>query len=132
MSFYDYFDSGSTHSFISTRTALQLNLEKDKVWVNYRISLLNRQVRECPILYKHVHIVIDEHEFPRNLIQFDMSKFGIILGMDWLTTYGASIDCKDLKVTLRDQEAQEICFYGRRLRTEHPRISIMKASKSLT
>jgi len=31
-----------------------------------------------------------------------MLEFDIILGMDWLTVHGANIDCKDLKVTLKD------------------------------
>ena len=57
---------------------------------------------ECLALYKHVPIVIAKHEFLRDLIQFDMSKFDVILGIDWLSVYGANIDCKDLKVTLRD------------------------------
>jgi len=75
-------NSGVPHSFISTRVALQLNLKQNKEWVNYRISLPNGQVIECHVLYKHVPIVITEHKFPRDLIQFDMSEFDIILGMD--------------------------------------------------
>jgi len=35
------FGSGATHSFISTPIALQLNLEKHKVWTKYRIHLRN-------------------------------------------------------------------------------------------
>ena len=83
---------------------------------------------ECLVLYKYVPIVIVEHEFPRDLIQFDMSEFDIILKMDWLTVYGTSIDCKDLKVILKDTEGREVCFYGGRVRKEYSIISIMKAS----
>lgn len=57
---------------------------------------------ECPVLYKHIPIVIAEHEFPGDLVQFDMSEFDIILGMDWLTVHGETIDCRDLKVTLKN------------------------------
>jgi len=95
---------------------LQLNLTKNKEWANYRISLPNRQVIECPVLYKHVLIVIVEHEFLEDLIQFDMSEFNIILGMDWLTVYGEDINSKDLKVTLKDLEGREVCFLGERLK----------------
>ena len=59
---------------------------------------------ECPVLYKHLPIVIAEHVLPGDLIQLAMSKFKIILGMDWLTVHGANIDCRDLKVTLKNQE----------------------------
>jgi len=72
--------------------------------MNCRISLPNGQAVECPILYKQVLIVIVEHEFTGNLIQFYMSEFNIILGMDWLTTHEANIDGRDLKVTLKDPE----------------------------
>jgi len=74
------FESSATNLFISTRVAFQLNLEKDKEWANYRISLPNGQEIECSILYKQVPIVIAECEFPRNLIQFDISEFDIIFG----------------------------------------------------
>jgi len=50
--------------------------------VNHRISLPNGQVIECPVLYKHVHMVIANLEFPGDLIQFDMSEFDIILETD--------------------------------------------------
>ena len=76
------YDSSVTHSFISTKAALQLNLTQNKVWMNYRISLPNGQVIECPVLYKHVHMVIANLEFPGDLIQFDMSEFDIILETD--------------------------------------------------
>jgi len=79
---------------------LQLNLEKDKEVANYGIILPNRQVIECLVLYKHALIVIAEHEFPENLIHFDMAEFDIILGIDWFTAHGANIDYKDLKVIL--------------------------------
>ena len=36
-SFCVLFDLGATHSFISTRTALRLSLENDKLWDDYRI-----------------------------------------------------------------------------------------------
>jgi len=51
--------------------------------------------------------------------------------MDWFTVYGANIGGKDLKITLRDAEGREVCFYGERLRKECSIISIIRASKML-
>ena len=34
--------------------------------------------------------------------------------MNWLHTYEAKIDCKDLKVSLSDKKGQKVCFYGQR------------------
>jgi len=81
-SFCVLFDSSATHSFICTHVVLQLTLKTHEERVSYRISLPNGQVIACPILYRHVPIVIADCEFPGDLIQFDMSEFDIILGMD--------------------------------------------------
>ena len=77
-----HFKHLSTHSFIFTRSAMQLNLENMKLETNYRIKLSDDSIVECPISYKHVSITIDGVIFPGDLIQFDLSDFDIILGMN--------------------------------------------------
>ena len=57
-------------------------------------------------------ITIGGTTFPVDLIQSDVSDFDIILGMNWLYTYGANIDCEDLKVILKDEKGREVLFYG--------------------
>ena len=53
-----------------------LSLPRNEVgklgWANYRIRLPNGRTLECLVLYKHVPIVIAEHEFLGHLIEFDM------------------------------------------------------------
>ena len=39
MPFYVLFDSGATHSFVSTRSVLLFDLEYAKIEANYRIKL---------------------------------------------------------------------------------------------
>jgi len=56
---------------------------------NYRIKLPNDSVVECPLSYKLAPITIGGTIFPVDLIQFDLSEFDIILGMNWLHIYGA-------------------------------------------
>jgi len=78
------FDSGTTHSFISTQSAIQLSLENRRMETNYTIKLPNDSVVECPLSYKLVPATTGGTTFPVDLIQFDLSDFGIILGMNWL------------------------------------------------
>jgi len=111
-SFCVLFDSGATHSFISTRSATQLNLEDGRTESNCRIMIPNNSVIECPISYKLAPIIIGGTTFPVDLIQFDLFDFDIILGMNWLHNYGAKIDCEDLKVILKDAKGREVFFYG--------------------
>ena len=61
-SFFILFDSGATHSFISSRAALLLNLEGNKEELDYRISLLNEHVTKCSILYRDVPILIEKRD----------------------------------------------------------------------
>ena len=59
-----------------------------------------------------------------------MSEYDIILGMIWLTTHGANIDCKDFKITLKDQDSQEVCFCGKRLWKDYSIISEVKEEQT--
>ena len=101
---------GAAHSFISTQSALHLDPEHVKVETNHRIKLPNDSIVDYPILYKYVPISIGESIFPRDLIQFDLSDFDIILVMNWLCTYEAKIDCKDLKVILNYGKGRDVRF----------------------
>jgi len=110
---------------------MQLNLEDRRMETNYRIKLPNDYVVECSISYKLVPITIGGTTFPVALIQFDLSDFDIILGMNWLHAYGAKIDCEDLKIILKDRKGREVSFYGQQEETSYPLISTIKASKLL-
>ena len=81
---------------------MELNLENRRTETNYMIKLPNDPLVKCSISYKLIPITIDGTTFPGDLIQFDMSDFDIILGMNWLHTYRAKIDCETLEVILKD------------------------------
>ena len=42
----------------------------------------------------------------------DMSKFKVILGMDWLTVYRVVIDCERMRVTAYTQDGTCVVFQG--------------------
>ena len=42
----------------------------------------------------------------------DMSKFKVILGMDWLTVYRIVIDCECRRVTAYTQDGTRVVFQG--------------------
>ena len=42
----------------------------------------------------------------------DMSKFDVILRMDWLTAYGIVIDCERRRVTAYTQDGTRVVFQG--------------------
>ncbi|MQL83264.1 hypothetical protein Taro_015761 [Colocasia esculenta] len=46
--------------------------------------------------------MIGEHKLKADLVCMPMEGYDVILGADWLSTYGACVDCKKGKVTFSD------------------------------
>ena len=44
-------------------------------------------------LYKDCPLRMYEYEFLAELYGFELTEFGVILGMDWLAKHQAQIDC---------------------------------------
>ena len=44
-------------------------------------------------------VMIDYREMTVDLVLLDLQDFDVILGMDWLTSYHASVDCFRKRVT---------------------------------
>nr|CAD1817219.1 unnamed protein product [Ananas comosus var. bracteatus] len=50
---------------------------------------------------------------PVNLLALcKLGEFDVVLGMDWLTKYYATIDCKNRTVTFREPRQTEVVFRG--------------------
>jgi hypothetical protein len=106
------FDSGATHSFISTKYArrFHINLEPMEVGVAVSTSvgksvLCRKLVRGCPI-----HI--EGRTLMANLIVFNMDRFDIILEMDWLSNNHVIIDCHNKEIIFRLPVDSKFKFVG--------------------
>ena len=91
-----------------------------KVETNYRIKLPNECIVECTIPYKLIPNAIHRIIFRGDLIQFDLSNFGIILGMNSLRNYGTKIDYEDPEVILRDEKEVAYVFMGKKGKNHVP------------
>ena len=98
----------STHSFISVSLvqALQLDVENFPWVLSTPMSVLS----EVTLIYNMYHLFIGEHRFSADLFVLPMSKFDVILGMDWLTKYQATVDCYRRRVILRKKRGQVVEF----------------------
>ena len=86
-------DTEASHSFISASFASALGLEISTLDLPLCVDtpvggrvLLDRICRDCDL-------TISERTFIFDLIVLEMSVFDVILGMDWLSTVRATIDC---------------------------------------
>jgi hypothetical protein len=97
------FDSGASHSFISSSFVAKHSLPVATTKHTMLVSSPGGEMRTkhiCPA----VSITIRGVDFPSNLILLDSKGIDIILGMDWLSKYDRVIQCarKAVKLTKKD------------------------------
>ncbi|XP_058208134.1 uncharacterized protein LOC131321144 [Rhododendron vialii] len=108
------FDSGASHSFIATSFvyALELDIENldSPLFVETPLGGKSSLSRIC----KGCELVICDHHFVFDFIVLDMLGFDLILGMDWLSTFHATIDCFKHRVHICPPKGVCFEFHGER------------------
>jgi hypothetical protein len=125
------FDSGASHSFISPMAASKLSLRPHRLVDPFRVGLPTGDVVTCGVMYSDYPIVIDGKEFHADLIQFDLSEFDIILGMNWLVRHKAKLDCEKHRISLKTPLGAKVYVRGDRYKSELGVISMMEARRMM-
>ena len=106
------FDYGASHSFIAASIVIELGLEvktlEEPLFVSSPLGIRARIgmiCRGCELEISGTLLTVD-------LRILDMSKFDVILGMDWLTAYRVIIDCERRRVTAYTQDGTRVMFQG--------------------
>nr|CAD1830108.1 unnamed protein product [Ananas comosus var. bracteatus] len=60
-----------------------------------------------------------------------LGEFDVVLGMDWLTKYYATIDCKDQTVTFREPGQAEVVYEDARVRLLFSSIQALLSAPNL-
>ncbi|KAA0051426.1 gag protease polyprotein [Cucumis melo var. makuwa] len=126
------FDSGSSHSFISSAFVLHARLEVEPL---HHVLSVSTPSRECMLSTEKVkacQIEIAGHVIEVTLLVLDMLDFDVILGMDWLAANHASIDCSLKEVAFNPLSMASFKFKGEGSRLLPQVISGMRASKLLS
>ena len=76
-------------------------------------------------------LVIQNKDFPADLIALGIYDFDIVLGMDWLSKHRATLDCYKKEVRLVRPEEPGVIFRGIRREIAPSLINAMTASKML-
>ncbi|KAL0546611.1 hypothetical protein IC582_016523 [Cucumis melo] len=126
------FDSGSSHSFISSAFLSHARLEVEPL---HQILSVSTPSGECMLSKEKVkacQIEIAGHVIEVTLIVLDMLDFDVILGMDWLAANHASIDCSRKEVTFNPPSMASFKFKGGGSKSLPQVISAIRASKLLS
>ncbi|KAL0540116.1 hypothetical protein IC582_024346 [Cucumis melo] len=126
------FDSGSSHSFISSAFVSHARLEVEPL---HHVLSVSTPSGECMLSKEKVkacQIEISGHVIEVTLIVLDMLDFDVILGMDWLAVNHASIDCSRKEVTFNPPSMASFKFKGGGSKSLPQVISAIRASKLLS
>ncbi|KAA0054234.1 gag protease polyprotein [Cucumis melo var. makuwa] len=126
------FDSGSSHSFISSAFVLHARLEVEPLYHVLSVSTPSRESMLSKEKVKACQIEIVGHVIEVSLLVLDMHDFDVILGMDWLAANHASIDCSRKEVAFNPPLMASFKFKGEGSRSLPKVISTMRASKLLS
>ena len=106
---YALMDTGASHSFISASFVEKLNRRPEPMPVICGVSLPLGEDMLVRTWVRAVPVWVEGRELMVDLLVLDLHEYDVIFGMDWLTKYGAVINCKRRKVvfTLAGEEPFE-------------------------
>ncbi|XP_057535244.1 uncharacterized protein LOC130813428 [Amaranthus tricolor] len=103
------FDSGATCSFLAKSRVEKLNLGTFEE-VSYTVSVPSGMLYNCNRLYKEVPLRIGKVIIPSNLYVLEMKGLEVLLGMDWLKKYKATIECREQRVSLERPRGEMVKY----------------------
>ncbi|KAL0536372.1 hypothetical protein IC582_025319 [Cucumis melo] len=126
------FDSGSSHSFISSVFVQHVGLEVEPLGSVLSVSTPSGEVLLSKEQIKACRVEIANRMLDVTLLVLDMQDFDVILGMDWLSANHANIDCYGKEVVFNPPSEASFKFRGAGMVCIPKVISAMKASKLLS
>ncbi|XP_060965314.1 uncharacterized protein LOC133034278 [Cannabis sativa] len=88
------------------------------------VMISSRGVRDAPIR-------ITDKELSGYLIELEMRDYDLILGMDWLSRHGATIDCRKRTVTFTPESGEAFIFEGIKVKSSLPLVTALKAQRMI-
>ncbi|KAL5570676.1 hypothetical protein UlMin_027251 [Ulmus minor] len=128
---YTLIDSGASHSFASSTFVDKLSIPYEKMSNALNIILPSGDVLLSTYWLKETPIKISGQELYVDLIILEIKDFDVILGMDWLSKYNATIQCKKRKVVFEPHGKEKFELIGDPKQSRTSMISAIKAFKLL-
>ena len=107
---YTLVDSGATHSFISRSLLRKLGIKPVLLESIYEVSLPSGEVMESRDMVMNCELLIGDRIVRADLVVLSIRDFDIILGMDCLSKFGATIDCHAKKVIFQPSNERPFEF----------------------
>ena len=86
------FDLGATHSFITSAFTSKVTCQPSRMLYPLSVVTPLSDELETDVFFPSCPVLIEGRELPADLVLLDVIGFDVILGMDWLAQYYASVD----------------------------------------
>ncbi|KAJ1428109.1 Zinc finger, CCHC-type [Sesbania bispinosa] len=106
------FDPGATHSFVSLSFAAQLGKSPSSLEETLAVTTPVGEILLADCVYCSCVVSIGGKELFANLIALGMVDFDVILGMDWLASHYATLDCHNKVVKFEMPGESAFSFQG--------------------
>ncbi|GJU58170.1 putative reverse transcriptase domain-containing protein [Tanacetum coccineum] len=106
------FDTGATHSVLSTKFASCLTMTPVPLDHVLCISTPMKDSARITHVYRDLPLQFNDKIRSVNALPLDMCEFDIILGMDWLSAHHATIDCHSRRVIFGNIHTPEFIYHG--------------------
>ncbi|CAH1418425.1 unnamed protein product [Lactuca virosa] len=106
------FDSGASRSFVSQTFSREFKVPVGELECPLRVSIANEHGVSASSIYRGCEMEIFGVPFKIDLIPIPMGDVCVIVGMDWLSRFGAMIDCEGQWVVVRTPSGGELIIYG--------------------
>ena len=107
-------DPGATHSFISREYVTRVEATPVPLGCGLEIATPTGESLWPSQMLKGSLFSIEGQDMEADLIVIDLKGLDVILGMDWLASNYASVDCFRKEVILRRPRLPVVIFYGER------------------
>ncbi|MFS8001318.1 putative nucleotidyltransferase, Ribonuclease H [Helianthus anomalus] len=125
------FDTGADKSFVSVEFESLINCTRSKLPESFSVEVANGKSILVNSIIRDCSLILNDHVFSVDLIPMQLGSFDVIIGMDWLRTNHAEIECHEKLVRLPLPSDDVLNVYGDRPSKGLRLMSCTQASRSL-
>ncbi|XP_073121728.1 uncharacterized protein [Henckelia pumila] len=100
--------------------------------VDLNTTIVTGEELSSDLIIRGCSVQMQGHELLADLIILNMSDFDVIFGMDWLSRYEATINCKRSMVSLKTKDGEPFLFHATPKNNSSLLISAGKACQLLS
>ena len=128
---YVLFDTGATHTFMSARFARTLDSPQEILSHKFHTTLSSGEVMVSTHRCRALIVHIADRELYTDAVILEMIDYDLIIGMDFLSKYNASIECRRRRVVFNLHDEKYFVFVGEMRKKNKMFLSTLEARKLL-